>query len=79
MYRTGWFVIDGISFKYEAKVFGEGSQFGIDDGRISKLEVMKKMDDTSWILIIHYERGWDIQPKDEIDKKALNYILNLYK
>ena len=79
MYRTGCFVIDGISFKYEAKVFGVGSPFGIDNGRISKLEVMKKMDDTSWILIIHYERGWDIQPKDEIDKKALNYILNLYQ
>ena len=25
MYRTGCFVIDGISFKYEAKVFGVGS------------------------------------------------------
>ncbi len=71
MYRTGCFVIDGISFKYEAKVFGKG--------RISKLQVMRKTGDTSWILIIHYDRGWEIQPEDEIDKKALNYILNLYK
>lgn len=79
MYRTGCFVIDGISFKYEAKVFGKGSQFGIDDGRISKLQVMKKTGDTSWTLIVLYDQGWEIQPEDEIDKKAFNYILNLYK
>ena len=79
MYRTGCFVIDGVSFKYEAKVFGVGSPYGIDNGQISKLEVMKKTGDTSWILIVLYDRGWEIRPKDEIDKKALNYILNLYK
>ena len=38
-------MIDGVSFKYEAKVFGIGSKFGIDDGCISKLYVMKKTDD----------------------------------
>lgn len=72
-------MIDGISFKYEAKVFDTGSPFGIDNGRISKLEVMRKTGEDSWTLIILYDRGWEIRPKDEIDKKALNYILNLYK
>lgn len=79
MYRTGCFVIDGVPFKYEAKVFGVGSKFGIDDGRISKLRVDRKIGEDSWTTIIHYDRNWEIHPIEEIDKKALNYILNRYK
>ena len=79
MYRTGTFVIDGVSFKYEAKVFGIGSKFGIDDRCISKLQVMKKTDDGSWILVIQYDRNWKTKPRTKLDKKALNYILDLYK
>ena len=72
-------MIDGVSFKYEAKVFGTGSKFGIDDGRISKLQVMKKTDNNSWILVIHYDRNWEIKPRTKLEKKALNYILDIYK
>lgn len=72
-------MIDGVSFKYEAKVFGTGSKFGIDDGCISKLYVMKKTDDGSWILVIQYDRNWEIKPRTKIEKKALNYILDIYK
>lgn len=53
MWHTG--IIYGAS--YEAKVFDEGSHFGINGGRISKLHVIK--DGT---CIINYDRGWDIKP-----------------
>lgn len=55
--------------KFEAKIFDEGSEFGIDGGRISKL----------WIgrgnkTICNYDRGWDIRPIGQ-DKLILNKIL----
>lgn len=78
MWREGKFVIDGVELLYEAKVYDERSLFGINGGRISKLQVVKgsyTWDNT----IINYDRGWDIKPKDDLSRKALNYILNLYK
>lgn len=29
--------------------------------------------------IVRYDRGWDIEPKDDLARKALEYVLNLYK
>ena len=45
-----------------AKVYDEGSEYGINEGRISKL--MIKIDGETTLC---YERGWDIEP-DENDK-----------
>ena len=60
---------------YWAKVYEEGSEYGINEGRISKLEV--KVDGKT---IIRYDRGWDIEPEedDEVAKIALAIILNSY-
>ena len=49
-------VIDG--YEYEAKVYDEGSEFGIHDGRISKLSVK----DPDGFLVAAYERGWCLNP-----------------
>lgn len=76
MWISGEFTIDGCNFRYEAKVFEEGSKFGIRCGRISKLEIRDK--DTNEI-VVNYDRGWDIRPGRNLDKKALNYVLELYK
>lgn len=43
------------------KCFDEGSVYGIDEGRISKL--MIKIDGQT---VVNYDRGWDIEP-DEND------------
>ena len=56
-----------------AKVYDEGSEYGIDEGRISKLTV--KIDG---VTVINYDRGWDIKPDedDEVAQIALAILLN---
>lgn len=59
----GW--VQGIAkyqnYTYEfcAKVFDEGSEYGINGGRVSKLGVKGRM-----MPIINYDRGWDLKPED---------------
>ena len=47
-------------YRFEAKVFDAGSEFGIDYGRISKLTVLK-----DGHHVANYQRGWDIRPGAE--------------
>lgn len=54
-------MIDG--YKFTIKYFGEGSDFGIDGGRISKLHVMKNNK-----TFAAYDRGWDMKPTKEISQ-----------
>ena len=58
-----------------AKVYDEVSEYGIDEGRISKLTV--KIDG---VTVINYDRGWDIKPDedDEVAQIALAILLNDY-
>lgn len=82
MWEEGTFIIDGVIFKYEAKVFEESSQFGINDGRVSKLQIVKYTRDNPWTwenTVINYDRGWDIEPRDEVAERALKYVLDLYQ
>ena len=81
MWLKGSFVIDGVKFLYEAKVYNEGSVLGINNGRISKLVIVRDIGEGSWSwnnTIINYDRGWDICPKNDLDNKALQYVLNLF-
>lgn len=55
---------------YWIKVYEEGSQIGINGGRISKLSL--KMDG-EWIA--NYDRGWDIEPTCEEAEMALCILL----
>lgn len=41
-------------YRFHAKIGDAGSKYGIDGGRISKLEVKKGKES-----VIHYDRGWD--------------------
>ena len=52
---TRWIMgtIDGMEF--EAKVYDDGSEYGIDDGRVVKLFVHR---DNPYREYIAYERGW---------------------
>ena len=73
MWTSGKLEIDGIEVWYEVKHFEEGSRFGIDGGRISKLSVRIGREE-----IINYERGWDIRPKGQVAKTALAQLLKMY-
>ncbi|EOV1115899.1 hypothetical protein ACOLYJ_002496 [Listeria monocytogenes] len=65
--------IDKTSVTFCVKHFEEPSEFGIDEGRISKLELRVKGK-----IVANYDRGWDIQPTDEAVEKALKYVLATY-
>lgn len=53
-------------------VFEQPSEiYGIDGGRISKLEIRDK----NKKFLANYDRGWDIQPENAEAKKFLDEIL----
>lgn len=56
---------------YWIKVYEEGSQFGINGGKISKL--MLKLDGE---IIANYDRGWDVEPATKEANLALCILLN---
>ena len=74
MWESGILTIDGMNIAWNAKVFDEGSIFGINEGRISKLSAKIN---NKWIF--NYDRGWDIKPKDKIAKKAFEILVQKYK
>jgi hypothetical protein len=66
--------ITGEDFKYWVKHFEEGSEFGIDGGRISKLTIRKVGENLNRV---NYDRGWDKTPTEET-QDVYNVILDLY-
>ena len=58
--------------KYFCKAYDEGSEFGIDDGRISKLSIY--IDNA---LVVNYDRGWDIEPADDDQFALIAYAICL--
>ncbi|WP_035790413.1 DUF7678 domain-containing protein [Butyrivibrio sp. FC2001] len=58
-----------------AKVYDEGSEYGINGGRISKLSIKIGGKTT-----LSYDRGWDIEPdeNDEATMIAYSIILQEY-
>ena len=69
MWDKGTLEIDGTKVEYWVKHYEEGSEFGIDEGRISKLDCRADGE-----MILHYERGWDIEPQTELACKALEIL-----
>lgn len=61
------------SCKYCVKCFEEGSSWGINNGKISKLQI--KIND---VLACNYHRGWDIEPLNETAEQALAILLKEY-
>jgi len=51
-------------YRVNAKVYQEGSEFGIDNGPISKLYIADKEDN----CVVNYDRGWDIKPTPEYEE-----------
>ncbi|WP_050763165.1 DUF7678 domain-containing protein [Roseobacter sp. GAI101] len=56
-------------YTFHAKLYDEPSKFGIEGGKISKLDVRK--DDN---LVMRYDRGWVVDPKTQEQKEALQRI-----
>jgi hypothetical protein len=64
------------NFKYEAKVFKEGSEFGINKGKVSKLTIW---DSETEKMIVNYDRGWDIRPSAKYKKDYEAILAKLEK
>ena len=70
MWKNGRVVVNGTLYFYEAKVYKEGSTFGINQGRVSKLIVWKPSARALNAIesnnpyyytsrsILDYDRGW---------------------
>ena len=65
MWSKGSIKIEGTEVQYWVKHFDEGSEFGIDGGRISKLECR-----ADGKIIMNYDRGWVMEPETELGYKA---------
>jgi len=64
----------GEKYKYWVKHYEEGSEFGIDGGKISKLTI-RKLESTKDLA--NYDRGWDIKPEGEVET-IYNILLAKY-
>lgn len=58
---------------YLLKAYDEPSEYGINGGKISKLLIER-----NGVTTCNYDRGWDIEPQDELTKMALCILLNNY-
>ena len=64
MWKEGSIKVNGDIFHYWIKQYEEGSEWGIEGGRISKLMLKR-----GGKIVCNYDRGWDIKP-DEDDEQA---------
>jgi len=64
----GWVTVEINGFIATAKVFDEGSVYGIDEGRISKLSISSKVDKQ----VYNYDRGLEFS---NIDSENLDLII----
>lgn len=70
MWNEGTVSVNGEIFHYWLKQYEEGSEFGINGGRISKLTIKR-----SGREVYNYDRGEDIAPIDKNTETALEIIL----
>ena len=70
MWKEGSLKVHDSIFHYWMKVYEEGSQFGIDGGKISKLTLKR-----GGAIVANYDRGWGIKPADTDTQLAVDILL----
>lgn len=53
------------------KMYAEGSEYGIDNGRISKLFIR----DSKGTILVNYDRGWDVKPRKKFYQLFVNRLV----
>ena len=71
MWKEGSLRVNGEIFHYWMKQFDEGSEWGIDGGRISKLMLKR-----NGKVVYNYDRGEDVAPVDKNTALALELLLH---
>ena len=69
MWKEGAIKVRNSVFKFWVKHYDEGSCYGIDEGRISKVMLKR-----NGITVCNYDRGWDVLPVDEDTETALEIL-----
>lgn len=70
MWKEGSIRVGSSIFHYWMKQFDEGSQYGIEGGRISKLTLKRDGE-----IVCNYDRSWDVEAMDEDTEFALAILL----
>ena len=60
-----------MTVHYVVKVYDEPSKFGINNGKISKLQLKQNGE-----IVANYDRGWDIYPAPKEAEISLCILLN---
>lgn len=71
MCKEGNVKVHNSIFHYWMKVFETDSQFGINDGKISKLTLKR-----NGVVVANYDRGWDVEPADPDTQLAVEILLH---
>ena len=79
MWESGKIIVDAEVFEYHIKYYDEPSKFGIDKGRVSKIELSLIDNAGQKFIVTLYDRKLIFKPKLEIAKKAIIEILCKYK
>lgn len=64
-------------YSFDALLFDLSSEYGINEGRVSKL-MIKKTGTEGWdprYAVVNYDRGWDVRPKTPEVRKVYKEIL----
>lgn len=72
-------------YRFQAAVYNEPSEYGINEGRISKLMVWDEAQRQQYqnifrAALMNYDRGWDNKPKSEhkaMINDLISYLENL--
>lgn len=73
MWTKGILEINGVNVEYYIKHFAEPSQYGIDGGRISKLQLRN-----GGYLVCNYDRGWDVEPVGDLAKEVVAKLIKKF-
>lgn len=76
MWYDGLITYNGIVFHYEAKVYDEPSELGINNGRISKLTIIRESCYRE--IQASYSCGWDLKPTTAEAEGVLNILLKRF-
>ena len=71
MWKEGSLRVHDSLYHYWMKVYEEGSRFGIDGGKVSKLMLKR-----SGVIAANYDRGWDVKPTDPDTQLAVEILLH---
>lgn len=73
MWKTGAIRTEQSVIRYWIKQYEESSEYGIDEGRISKLTLERED-----LTIANYDRGWDLTPVDKETELVLAILLKQF-